>query len=65
MAKSSKAIQDWYTNRLREFYSAYYRASVAFDNEETEEDPEEACPRQTELTGSDKTPWHGICGAVR
>jgi hypothetical protein len=48
--QASKAIQDWYTNRLREFYSQYYRASVAFDNEETEEDPEEAYPRATELS---------------
>jgi hypothetical protein len=46
------ALQDWYTSRLKEFHAQYYRASLAFDNEETDEDPEEACPRVTELSAA-------------
>src|SRR5688500_8318963 len=49
VASSSKTIQDWYTNRLREYLLEYYRASLAFDENE-EEDPEEVCPRSTELS---------------
>ena len=46
MAKGSKTIQQWYTDRLKEYYTQYYRATL----EEEEEDPDELFPRETELS---------------
>jgi hypothetical protein len=50
MPKSSKAIQDWYTARLREYHSQLYRAHLA--SAETGEAPSELHPRDTELSPS-------------
>jgi hypothetical protein len=48
MANASQ-VQDWYTNRLKEYYSQYYRASVAFDEGESDDDAEALYPKNTEL----------------
>jgi hypothetical protein len=57
VAKNDQAIQKWYTNRLREYYSQYYRASISED--EDAEDPEELYPKSTELGRSLKQPDPG------
>jgi hypothetical protein len=46
MAGSSKAIQDWYANRLREYHAAIYRASQGAS------DPGVTHPVDTELSPS-------------
>lgn len=51
MATRDQAIQQWYTQRLREHMLARYRASLAFDQGQGS-DPEVACPRHTELNPS-------------
>jgi hypothetical protein len=50
MAGSGKTIQDWYTARLKEYHSQYYRAYQA--SGETGEDPTEMYLRDTELSPS-------------
>jgi hypothetical protein len=50
MAGSSKAVQDWYAARLKEYYSQRYRAYLA--SSETGEDDAELYPQETELSPS-------------
>ena len=51
MATTDQAIQQWYTQRLRDYMLARYRASLAF-NQGQGGDPEVACPTNTELNSS-------------
>jgi hypothetical protein len=50
MAGPRKTIQDWYTARLKEYYSQYYRAHLA--SGETGDNPTEAYPPDAELSPS-------------
>jgi len=51
MAISSRSVQEWYANRLRDYLTAYARASLAFDKG-AGNDPGQVCPRDTELSPS-------------
>ncbi len=50
IAKATNAIEEWFTNRLRDFHSQLYLAHLAFDANEADQDPALVCPKEFELS---------------
>lgn len=66
MAKASNTIEEWFTNRLREFHTQLYLAHLAFDAKEADKDPALACPKEFELSPTAEKPnFDDVPQAVR